>query len=75
MRSDFYSERTVRGRRQYRCQFCALAIAKASHHVCVSSCSTGKVHTHRAHLACHETATGQKAPPPAGVPEVAEAWQ
>lgn len=62
MTEDFYSERTVRGRRDYRCAFCREPIAKGSHHVCVSSCSAGEFHTHRAHLDCHESATGQPAP-------------
>jgi hypothetical protein len=64
---DFYSERSGRGRREYRCQFCREAIAKGALHVCVSSGSAGQYHTHRAHTDCHEAASGQAAPAPAGV--------
>ncbi len=63
-REDFYSEHTVRGRKAYVCQFCRQAIEKGAAHVSVSSRSAGDYHTHRAHLACHESATGQAAPAP-----------
>lgn len=64
MIGDFYSEHTVRGRREYRCQHCRDPIGKGSPHVAVSSCSGGVLHAHRAHIDCHETATGQPAPSP-----------
>ncbi len=65
MKSDFYSERTVKGRRDYSCQMCLRTIAKGAAHVSVSSCNGGKYHAHRAHVDCHEAATGQTAPAPA----------
>ena len=64
MKENFYSERTVQGRREYKCQFCPKPIAKGEAHVCVSSRDAGKIHGHRAHLVCHDAATGQPAPLP-----------
>lgn len=61
-RPDFYSESTVRGRREYRCAHCPKPIAKGELHVSVSRCSCGEFSDWRAHTACHETATGQPAP-------------
>ncbi len=62
MRPDFYSEHTVRGRRDYRCQFCRQEIGKGVAHVSVSSSSSGLLRAHRAHVQCHENATGHPAP-------------
>lgn len=59
---DFYSEHTVRGRREYRCQHCRRAIAKGELHVNATKRSSGEISSWRAHRACHEAATGQPAP-------------
>lgn len=61
---DFYSEHTVHGRRAYTCQFCPRPIEKGTLHVHVAHCTDGKVSGRRAHLECHEAATGQAAPAP-----------
>lgn len=56
---DFYSEHVVRGRRPHYCAHCRATILMGERHVQVSSCSCGSFSSHRAHVACHETATGR----------------
>lgn len=60
--SEYYSEQTVKGRRGYTCHGCRKPIDKGALHVCVSIGTGDKHHTHRAHIDCHEAATGQPAP-------------
>ena len=60
--SEYYSEHTVRGRATYTCHFCRRAIERGALHVTVSMGRKGDRHFHRAHLECHEAATGQPAP-------------
>ncbi len=62
MIANFYSEHTVKGRRAYPCNFCRRGILAGALHVTVSSCDGGVMHAHRAHIECHEAATGQPAP-------------
>jgi hypothetical protein len=63
-RADFFSDHTVRGRRDYRCTFCRKPIEKASLHVAVASCSGGVLSNYRAHADCYEQASGHQAPAP-----------
>jgi hypothetical protein len=65
--SNFYSEHTVKGRRDYPCQFCGQRIAKGAAHVCATNCDAGRYVTVRSHLECHELATNQPAPQPRSV--------
>lgn len=59
MTRDFYSEHVVKGRRPYHCVHCRQSILMGERHVSVSSCSCGEFASHRAHIACHEVATGR----------------
>jgi hypothetical protein len=62
---SFYSEKTVKARNAYRCQFCGQQIARGVVHVHVSMEAAGDYHSHRAHCECHEAATGYRAELPA----------
>lgn len=60
---DHYSERVVRGRRDYVCTFCRRGIERGLQHVRISNCVGGDWRTCRAHLDCHATASGRAALP------------
>lgn len=62
---SFYSEHTVKGRRDYVCQFCGRGIAKGVLHVSATNNDGRTYVSTRAHVECYELATGHAAPAPA----------
>lgn len=59
MNADFYSERLVHGRRAYECTHCRRPLEKGAQHVALTFCACGRYSSHRAHVGCHEAASGQ----------------
>jgi hypothetical protein len=60
MTRDFYCERIVAGRREYRCTFCREPITKGARHVHITSCACNEYFSHRAHIVCQSAADGQE---------------
>lgn len=60
-RPDFYSERAVRGRRQYACAYCRQAIERGAMHFAVAKSACGELAGWRAHVPCQAAATNSAA--------------